>query len=225
MTTASVTWVGGALHVDLPSGALLVEAPPGVERALDEAGLLTGLRYVVLGSDRMRSLGGLLGLCAALGEARGRSTLHLVHPLDCQRVGVVADAWQRGWPDGVRLDVDAVVPGVPVELGRDAEVTLVPLALFEPVGEVVRPVAGGGLRVELDGAVIAWAPAGRPGTAARRLCEGADLAVIEVGRRPGPETRPPWRPGLAEAAEIAVGARRFWLVGDDGHRLDAGGEN
>ncbi len=222
---ADVTWVEGALHIATSTGGLLIEAPPGVDRHLAEAGLLDRLRWVVLGSDRMRSVGGLLGLCAAIGERRGRVGVHLVHPLSCERVGVVADAWQRGWPDGVRLDIDAVVPGITVDLATHLAVTLVPLSLAEACHDGVRPVAGGGVRVEADGAVIAWAPVARPGTASRRLCEGADLAVVEVGRKPGPDTMPSWRPSLGEASEIALGATRFWLVGDDGRRIHGGEEN
>lgn len=219
-------WLDGALHLHLPSGGLLVEAPPGIERALHEAGLLAGLRTVVISCDRMRAMGGLLGLCSAITEIRGaRPDLHLVHPLSCERVGVVADAWQRGWPEGLRLDVDGVVPGEPVELGGDASLMFVPLSLGELAGGTVRQVAGGGVRIELGGQVIAWAPAARPGTSLQRLCEGADLAVVEVGRRPGPETKPPWRPSLAEASQAAVGARAFWIVGDDGRLVSRGEEN
>lgn len=223
---AEVTWLDGALLVALRPGAILVDAPPGVERALAETGRLAQVRSVVVTNDRWRAVGGLLGVCAAITEARGpRPPVHLVHALSCERVVMVADAWARGWPGGVRLDVDGVVPGEPVELPGGLQATLVPLALAETAGGTVIPVAGGGLRLDLGGVTIAWAPAARPGTSLARLAAGADLAVVECGRRPGPETEPPWRPGLAEASAAAIGARAFWVVGDDGRVVATGEEN
>lgn len=223
---AEVTWLDGAILVALPHGAILVDTPPGVERALAETGRLAAVTSIVVTNDRWRAVGGLLGVCAAVTEARGsRPPLHLVHPLSCERVVMVADAWSRGWPNGVRLDVDGVVPGEPVDLPGGAEATLVPLALAELAGRTVIPVAGGGLRLDVGGATIAWGPAARPGTSLQRLAEGADLAVVECGRRPGPDTDPPWRPGLADASAAAIRAGAFWVVGDDGRVVATGEEN
>lgn len=223
---AEVTWLDGALLVALPHGAVLVDAPPGVERALADTGRLGTVTGVVVTNDRWRAVGGLLGVCAAITEARGRRPgLHLVHPLSCERVVTVADAWSRGWPAGVRLDVDGVVPGEPVQLPDGVEATLVPLALAEAAGGSVVPVAGCGVRLDVGGHTIAWAPAARPGTSLARLAAAADLAVVECGRRPGPETEPPWRPGLADASAAAIGARAFWVVGDDGRVVATGEEN
>jgi hypothetical protein len=212
----TVRWLGGALLLEHPGGDVLLEAPPGVDAALAHVGALRGLRAVVLATGRMRSVGGLLGVLDAVSRARGRTVpVHVVHPVDVERAAVVADAWTRGWPEGVAVELDAVVPGHPVPVAG-LEVTFAPLAMADAVGDRVVPVTGSGVRVELDGVVLAWAPVARPGAALRRLCEGADLAVVEVGRRPWPEGAEGWRVDVHGADEAARTARSRWRVGDDG---------
>lgn len=216
-------WAGGALLVCHGRAGVVVDAPVGVGAALS-ASELTALTTVVVSGDRLHGLAGLWLLCDAVTRHRhDPGVLHLVHPLQAERPALLGGAWARGWPDGVALDLDGARPGEPLDLPDDVTVTFVPLATAEPAGGGgVHPVAGCGVRITTPDAVIAWAPSARPGSAAARLCAGADLAVVEVGVRPWPSTPHPWRLGPADAIRAAADAEVAWIVGDDGHVVSLG---
>lgn len=216
-----VRWLAGALWVRHPGGGVLVDAPAGVHAHLEALDLGASLTALVVSTDRLRALGGLLDLWDAVARARGpQPALHVLHPLEAERVAVVADAWCRGWPDDLILDLDALASGEPAQTRCGVDVRLVEL----PLGEVgpsgtVRRVTGGGVRLDVAGVRIAWVPATRAGTAPRALCADADLAVVEVARRPWPGTARPWRMLADDAMRLADGAGTTWLVGDDGTSL------
>lgn len=223
MSAAPVRWVGGALWAGGPRGGVLIDAPVGVDRALEEAGLLPSLQGVVISSSRTRSVAGLLALWDALGRARQR-TFNVTHVLGDERTPLLAAAWAQGWPDGVGLDLDGLTPGGITEIAG-VEVELVPLRMGEASWGpgAVHPVTGCGLRLRVRGQTIAWAPTCRPGTAVARLCLGADLAVVEVGTGPWPASEAPWRLSVDDATRAGVGAREVWLVSDEGERVGGDG--
>lgn len=211
-----VSWIGGALKIDGRRGAVLIDAPPGVARALTEAGELKDVAAVVVSTGRARSVAGLLGLWDAL-DRLGRRELTVVHVLGDERTPLLAAAWAQGWPGGLRLDLDGCAPSTVAEAAGLA-IELVPLRVGDMRGgRDVQAVAGCGVRVE-DGAVT-WVPTCRPGTSAQRLARGAGLAVVEVGVVPWPVDVAPWRLARADAELVAGGAHEAWLVGDDGARL------
>lgn len=222
MTAPDVRWLG-ALWVGHRGRGLLLDAPDGIHRTLRRDGLLETLDAVVVTSARTPSMAGLIGLADAL-SAIGRSSLVIAHVLGDERTPLLAQAWTQGWPDGLRLELDGLAPGGVLDVGPFV-VELVPVRLGEGTSAGVRPVAGCAARVSVGPWTLAWVPAARPGTATARAAAGADLAVIEVERRPWPQPTPGWRLGLAEAQQVANGARSAWIVGDDGARLDDGAEH
>lgn len=214
-------WVG-ALWVHTRAGGILIDAPAGVSRALDDADGLRDLRTVIVSTNRLRSVEGLPALCEAVARVRGKdAVLHVVHGLDCPRVAAIADAWTRGWPDSTGLALDGVRSADPIDLAGDAQVTLTSLTVAEPgPGGGVVPVSGAAVRVSVGGAELVWVPAARPNAAHARASVGADLAVLEIGRAPWPKVDQPWRPTLAQALAQAQHVGVAWVVGDDGVRVD-----
>ena len=209
-----VTWIGGGLWVRWPDGGLLLDAPPATAALGSELGWL---RAIVSSSGRIRSVGGLLG---ALAEAdrwqRGPVEVH--HAIQDERASLVAETWQRGWPDGLPIEIDAHTPGQPFPVG--------PFTVHTRSVEAFTPNFHSGtlqpshaLGVRLTGPLtLAWVPGAAPSPVVAHLCRGADLAVVEVGVLPWP--RGPARLRPEDAIRAAAAANLVWLVGDDGIRLD-----
>jgi hypothetical protein len=212
-----VRWLGGAILVETPGTTLLVEAPQAAVPLLRDAGVLPSIDAVVLSSDRTRHVSGLMGLAGALWQAGRRASLQVVHPLTAERPAVVASAWSGGWPQGPALQLDAAAPGSLVDLGP-VVVHLLPLAMAEAdlARQEARPIAGVGVRLETGDGVIAWLPSARPGSSARAVVHGAELAIIEVARAPFPHTDHPWRRDAQKARMLGASCAELWLVGDDG---------
>lgn len=202
----------------MPGGALLVDAPNSCVPALEASGAIERLTTMVVSSDRTRSVEGLIGVAAAARRAGRTRDLTVVHPLTAERPSVLANAWSTGWPEGPGLMLDAVAPGGDIDWVGGV-IRLVPLRVGEAVNNGVRPVAGVGVVIDLDGGRVVWVPSSRPGASARRLAHGATLAVMEVGVLPFPRTEHPWRRSLGDALRDASGAADVWLVGDDGRRV------
>ncbi len=217
-----VRWARGALLVRYPPGAVLVDAPPGIEDELGDA--LPTLAAVFLTSGRIRATGGLLGLLSALEPHRSPERVLPLHvPWAEERGSALAELWSRGWPGRFPVEVDAQRAGATVDVSG-IEVTTAPLRAGEPTwhpGSVV-PVPALGVRLRTPDLTVALLPASTPSTAGRRLCEGADLAIVEVGVAPWPrpaEGDPAWRPTAEQAIALSSGAGESWLVGDDGRWL------
>jgi hypothetical protein len=209
---------GGGLCVDAGDVALVVDAPRGVAEAVVD--VLPRVHGVVVSSGRLASVRGLLGLLDALGPHRDDDApLSVVAATGEERVGLLVEAWQKGWGRYPVL-LDAVMPGEPVDVG-DLTVTLSPLRRGEPDWRrsVVEPAAGFGVAVDVGGRRIVWVPAAAPDERVRRLCEGADLAVVEVGVIPWPRSDRALRPTLQDVAALTSGADEVWWVGDDGRAL------
>jgi hypothetical protein len=218
----SAFWVGGALYREVGGDAILLEAPAGVASRLAEA-QLGALRMVVLSSDRMASVGGLVGLLAAIEPHRDQQhALGLRVGLDAERGAMLAETWVRGWPGRYPLTVDAGLPHASFSVGPFTIDSL-------PVrgGEArfrdghVDAVSTTALRVSAAGHSVVWVGGAAPSEALSRFVVGASLAVVEVGVVPWPRTEIRWRMSAAEGASLAAEASQAWLVGDDGSPLSA----
>ncbi len=211
-----VRWTGGGLALLTEGSCMLLDAPTGVVEALGPD--LPLVHSVVLTGDRARALTGLLPLLAALEPHRGPDLpLELRFPLGAERGAMLAEAWVRGWPDRYPVALDAEPPGSIVDVGPFAIQTL-PLRTGEPHwrAQTVEPTVGIGVRVELDGAVLAWVPGAAPDRHIGKLVRGANLAVIEIGTAAWPRTEGRWRLSEREALDACEGVGAVWLPGDDG---------
>jgi hypothetical protein len=213
-------WLGPALWVDTSQGGLLIDAPEGVVAALREQDLLDKLCWVVVSTARTHSMAGLLGLLDGLSEREG-PPLHVVHLLEDARTPLLVAAWTQGWPDGREVELDGVQPGTVVELpGARVLFTGVHAAERTAEGiEPVRPVAGAVVQVHGARGTVVWVPTCRLSSRVHRAVADADLAVVQVGRRPWPATAHPWRLSVETAMQVALGARSHLLVSDDGQPL------
>ncbi len=200
-----VAYVSGAVHVAHPLGELLVEAVPGS---------FPGLSAVILTSGRIRSVGGLLALYAALEPHRAGRPLTVHALLGEERVFAITDVWTRLWPRGFPVDLDARRPST-FELPPFG-VTTQELVTGEVQGGEVVPMPGLGVRIRTPDLTLAFVPAARPGTGVERLCSGVELAIVEVGRLDWPKTAHPFRATVDQASALAAGAEALWIVGDDG---------
>lgn len=219
-----VHWLGGGLFLDRAGEGLLVDVPAGAADLLRAAGALSSVRSVLLTSGRVRAVEGLVPLLCALEPLRDDSPLPIRTCLGEERGPTLASAWTRAWPDRYPLLLDALAPGSEEEIGAFS-IRTIPLRHGEPRWRTgtVEPAVAVAVRVTVPEGVIAWVPGAAPSPAVRRACRGADLAVVEVGVEPWPQTPEPWRLTLEEALRDADEAGEAWLVGDDGRFL--GGED
>jgi hypothetical protein len=214
----TVRWLQGGLLVRWGDDAFVLDAPPAVVQALGAD--LPLVRAVVLSGGRASSVGGLVPLLSALAPHRDGAPLDLRLVLGEERGAALAETWVRAWGQPYPLVVDAERPGGVLELGP-VEVELVPMKAGEwDWGEGrVRSRVQVALRVRTPDARLVWVPGSAPGTAVVRVCDGADLVVLEVGLEPWPRHEGRWRLTTAEALG-AAGEAELWLVGDDGQPLD-----
>jgi hypothetical protein len=237
----TVSWVNGTVELQVGEDVLLVDAPAGAAERLPAASL-GRTRGIVCTSGRIQAVGGLVPLLCALERHRGPDdTVVLQVPLGDDRAAALAEAWTRGWPDRYPLTIDAQRPGaaVPSELaGVEVETVRVRTGDVRWATAEVEPGVGMALRLtspDLAVAVIlgaapdrrGWPPSPGSGASARRaplerLCDGADLAIVEVGVTDWPRTDEPWRIRVDEVPALAAGAREVWVVGDDGRPVPAG---
>lgn len=202
-------WVNGGLYVGNPEAGVLFDAPDGAGRALAAAGLDPDV--VAFSGGRVASVCGFAGVVAA-AIARGRTRpLRVWSVVGEERASRLVDAvsaWDLPFP----LIVDAEPPGATIAVGP-LEVEVVALRRGEVRGNDVVPVPAVGFRVRgpLD---VAFVPGLGPGS--RALCDGAELAVVEVGVVPWPANPERWRFSVDEAITAARRARQLVLVGDDG---------
>lgn len=211
----TVRWLHGGLLLRYRGDAFVLDAPPAVAAAIGDE--LPHVRGIVLTGGRIRTVGGLVELLCALAPHRAGVAMDLQAPLGDERGPALAETWVRGWGAPFPLSIDAARPGARVELGPIA-VTLVPIRAGEPdwANDEVRARVAVALRVETPDACIAWVPGAAPSAAVRRACDGADLAVVEVGVEPWPRSERPWRLSMQDALRAGEGAGDLWVVGDDG---------
>ena len=209
-----VGWREGALLVQRGSIAVLVDAPPGTQLGA-EAALI---QSIVLSSGRMQAIGGLLPVLAALEPHRVANVPLRVHcPLGEERAPSLLAVWSQGWPDRYPLTMDSAYPGSQFEVGQLGFETLPVIS-----GEVqwhrreVTPQVAVAVKIIAPEATVVWVPAAAPDAGLRRICAGADLAVVEVGVEEWPRTPERWRLAVTDALHIGSDVGELWIVGDDG---------
>lgn len=214
-----VSWIAGALVVEVGGDVLLVDSPAGLPEALGPT--LGRIRGIVFTTGRIRSVGGLVPLLCALEPHRpADAALPLHPPLGDERAAAMAEIWERTWPDRYPIVLDVVRPGGAFDVGP-VQVTTFPIRVGEPRWRegTVDTLIGVGLRLETPDLVAAIVLGAAPSPALARSCADVDLAVIEVGVVDWPRTPAPWRLRTDEALAIGAGAGTLWLVGDDGRQL------
>ncbi len=202
-------WVSGGLFVGGNDASVLFDAPDGAGRALSGVGLDPDV--VAFSGGRLPSVCGFNGVIAA-AVARGRTRpLRVWSVLGEERASRLVDA-ASAWALPFDLVVDAEPPGACITAGS-LQIDVVALRRGEVDGSMIVGVPAVGFRVR--GPVdVAYVPGCGPG--ARALCEGAALAVVEVGVAPWPAHPERWRFSVDEAISAARRARQVVLVGDDG---------
>jgi hypothetical protein len=211
-----VRWLGGGLYLEHAGDGFVLDTPPGVVAALgDDA--LGRIRAIVLTGGRIRTVGGLLELLCALAPHRRGAPLELRGPLGEERGPALAETWVRGWGSPYPLTIDAERPGAVLSVGP-MEVELHEVRAGEPdwADETVVRRMQVALRVRTPDATVAWVPGAAPGRTVAQVCDGVDLAVVEIGSEPWPRTDHPWRMSPGEAIRAGQLARQLWMVQDDG---------
>ncbi len=215
----TVTWLQGGLWIRWDSGGILLDAPPAAALLGAELG---HLRAIALTSGRIQAVGGLLGVLAATDRWRDPGLALPIHiALGEERASLVAETWQRGWPQAFPVELDAEAPGARFELGP-FEVRTISVSAAEPDFRAGTTRAIPAVGLQLRGPIqLAWVPSAAPGPVVEHLCRGADLAVVEVGVLAWPRGAVRLRP--EDAIRAASGARLLWCVGDDGEPIDVPG--
>jgi len=215
-----VRWLGGGLLVQWRDHGFVLDAPPGVSRALGDR--LGAVRAIVLSGGRWQSVGGLVELLCRLGPHRGGVPMDLTVPLGEERGVALAETWVRAWGSAYPLALDGLRPGGQRRLGP-MSVELMPVTAGEPdaTWERVVPRLQVAVRLATPDATVAWVPGAAPCDAVRRACAEADLAVVEMAVEAWPHDEGRWRMTPTEALHRASFAREVWLAGDDGELLDS----
>jgi len=217
-----VRWLGGGLYLEAQGQGLLIDAPTGVAKVLTAMETLERVQSVILTGGRLLSVDGLLGLLCALEPHRPEDhSLELRFPLGEERPATLASAWRSGWLPRYPLSLDGMMPGESLCAGPFTVYTQRILRgepRWRPTPGVERVVAMA-LRVEVAGVSVAWVPGGATSRSMARLCQGVDLAVVEVGVQPWPRSAHRWRLSMDDAVNIASEADSAWLVGDDGRPM------
>lgn len=217
---------GAALAVDVGGDVLLIDAPAGIEAALADAGLLGRVRAIVCTSGRIGAVGGLVPLLCALEPHRTHAApLDLHVALGEERAATLAEVWLRGWGDPYPLSIDAQRPGGRFTAGA-VEVATFPARIGEVRFATGDVTAGVGMGLRLGTAALTiGVVVGAPDRTQRRVCDGVDLAVVEVGVAPWPRLASPptsaWRLRVDEALALAANVGEVWIVGDDGSSVAA----
>jgi hypothetical protein len=217
-----VQWLGGALFVQSGSHTLLVDCPPGVEHYLeDRAGLID---TVVLTSGRSQAVGGLIGLLATINRyAKGARAVSVCGCVGEERGPALLECWLRDWDNALELHVDLTIPGSILELGG---LTLRSWGVThgEPIWSLnkVKPAVGVAIEINTGSTKVVWIPGAAPHPLLSRLCQGASLAVVEVGTSNWPSNSQSWRLTEEEAKRVSTSSRVVWLVDDEGRRLNSG---
>ena len=213
-----VHWVQGGLLVQFGSVVLAIDAPMGIaDRITPHLGHVQG---IVLSSGRMASVRGLLALMEATSRAR-TTPFTVIGPAMDERIPAIVEVWTRGWQNRVPIHIDALPTNEPAFFG-EIQVRLQSVAHGEPNGqhpEGIERVPGCAVQIQTPDTQIVWVPGAAPNPSVRRAIRGADLAIVEVGVVPWPQTEQRWRLTLTEALEAAQDAETVWVVGDDGQRI------
>jgi len=217
-----VIWMDGAVALTRGEDTLLLDAPPGVIQHLNHHDLLPSLRTVCCSSGQMSSLGGLLPLLDEVHRVQSsRFPFTLRAPMGDERLGLVVEAWSRGWPGRVPIGLDGLYPGAKFEMGS-WRVRTFGIEMGEVIyGEHphIEPCVGIAWRIEVEGETIVWIRSCTPHQMIEKMCKDASLAIVEVGVRPWPKSERRWRLSVSNASQYGMLAKELWLVGDEGGPL------
>lgn len=219
----SVRWIHGGLWVQCQHVGLVIDAPLGCRDALKSE--LPIIQTIALTSGRMSSLRGLLALLEGVSSARRHPLgLTVLGPMADERAPALVDAWSRSWRDRCPVHIDGIGPGDETQCGP-MTIQLNPVRHAELNGQFplgVDSAHGCAAIITTPDVRIAWVPGAAPSSAVRRACRGTDLAVVEIGVTPWPETpQAQWRLTLQDALQASPEAGELWVVGDDGQPLTA----
>ena len=194
----------GGLVLETAGRTLIIDAPVGSVNAVHASA-------IVFTSGRARALAGLWSLLASAERRLLPEPLVVWSALDEPRPMLIVEAWVRGNGEPCPLVLDSDGPGATVDLPPWRIVTAA-LAGVEPRGREGAParIPVVGLRIEVGGVAVAYIPAAAPTAAARRLCAGADLAILEV-----PSASWPGAP-VGDPAELAAVAKDAWWLAEGG---------
>jgi len=211
----SAAGVATTVAVENRGGFLLLDCGDGALRDLLEARLrparLEGVAFSHGHFDHVGGLHTLLGFLRMIGR---ETALPVAYPAGCVEVEAFLDRFFELYPDA-----PFAVERLP--LGDGDEVNLDRWALRAYAVEhrgstaagVLGPIPALGYRVELGGVVVAFSGDTGPGENLRKLCAGADLALVEAtwGDR---EQRLSPRVHLSRAEAEGYGrlAKRFGLI-------------
>ena len=218
-----VRWLTGGLYVGFSGDGLLLDASEGMAVRLQAHDLLPRVRGVLLTGGRIDAVAGLLPLLCAMEACwSGSDPLALCFPLGDERGALIADSWVRGWGQRFPVALDGQRPGTSWDMGSFSVKTVAVRQgelVYEASAQQPSIVGRQGVayRVQTPGGSVAFVPStGGPMNSLKRLCEGVDLAIIEVGGKPWPSAPKPWRLSFVQAVSIGSTARELWVVDDTG---------
>lgn len=211
-----VRWLSGAVYMEKDGYGLLIDAPATAVSLLEDR--LPHIQSIILTSGGIASVGGLVPVLCALEATRPVDLpLSLHFAFGEERGAMMAEAWVRGWPCGYPLTLDGEVPGGRFDAGPFSIVTS-GLKCGEPEWGMkrIRPTIGLALTISAGDVTVARVPATRSTPMVSKLCRDRDLAIVDVGVIPWPESSTPWRMTVDQAVSRGSGAKCLILVGDDG---------
>jgi hypothetical protein len=213
-----VHWCGGGVLVRGTETSLLLDCPVGVEHYLGE--LAGELDAVVLTSGRIQAIGGLIGLLESVSRHKRRGELTIYSGLGDEKGPALVDCWTRDWRSAIDIHLDLSTPGRVLPIGG-ASVRTESVPHSEPLWCEERVVStfGNALRVQIGATSIAWVPGAGRHPIIGRLCQGANLAIIEIAGVPWPAGGAGCRLTREEALRVGAMADAVWLVTDAGERV------
>jgi ribonuclease BN (tRNA processing enzyme) len=211
----STAGVATTVAVENRGGYLLLDCGDGALRDLLEARLKPArLEGVAFSHGHFDHVGGLHTLLGFLRMVGRDAPLPVAYPAGCTEVEAFLDRFHGLYPDApFAVERVPLGDGDEVKLDRWAVRAFAVEHRGSTTAGVGEPIPALGYRVELGGVVVAFSGDTGPCDNLRRLCDGADLALVEAtwGNR---ERRLSPRVHLsrAEAEGFARMAKRFGLI-------------
>jgi ribonuclease BN (tRNA processing enzyme) len=211
----SAAGVATSVAVESRGGFLLLDCGDGALRDLLEARLKPArLEGVAVSHGHFDHVGGLHALLGFLRMIGRETALPVAYPEGCAEVEAFLDRFFGLYPD-----TPFAVERLPLSDGDETKLdhwTLRALAVEHrgsTAAGVGEPIPALGYRVELGGVAVAFSGDTGPCENLRRLCEGADLALVEAtwGDR-DLRLNPRVHLSRVEAEGYARLAKRFGLI-------------
>lgn len=220
----SLVWFEGALVLSAGDVSILLDAPSDVSSFLEATGVRGNIRGILCSSGLISSVGGLLGLLSGITADWSHGSLPIYAPVGDDRLGLLVEAWTRGWPNGVPVSLDTLFPGASFSIGP-IQVDTLGIQCPERLGvgsRMLEMKQGVSWRIQVGETTVLWAKACAPQPTLSSWCKGATLAILELG---ADMTR-----NAADKAMVAtssqlsaygMSADELWLVSHDGRALDS----